>query len=429
MYLASGVRDRKFAGFFIATTTAPDSITTTYYDQGDSVQTSLGEQSDGYAQISHPFRKDIYDLSYNLKQRTYSRWDAYPHGNGTFVGLGQQLTEDFASDGSHRDKATAYQYSSTTDDVVRVTQYGEVTGNTDGTFTDITGDIRTANMVYAASSSINMNLPVEKTLLDNNGATSSDRKLYYDALSFGQVGLGNNTRQEEWIFGTTYASSTNTFTSYGLVATSTDRRGNATSYVYDANNLFQATTTNALGQKVQNLYDYSTGKTTQTVDQNNATTTTTYDGLGRPLTISEPDPSNGSLVTKTTYTYTDSNTPGSTSVQQTDYLNSATSTNTYTYVDGLGRNLQQRTQAEGISTYAVKDWTYNNLGLLNSESLLYLASSTARSAATSTSALFTTYTYDALDRVLTSINAVSTTTNAYNAWTITTTDGNGKIKD
>jgi YD repeat-containing protein len=257
----------------------------------------------------------------------------------------------------------------------------------------------------------------------------SDTKNYYDSLSFGQVSLGNNTRQEALISGATYASSTNTFNSFGLIATSTDRRGNATSYFYDAYNLFPATTTNALGHKIQNLYNYSTGKTKQTVDQNNATTTTTYDGLGRPLTVSIPDPSNGSLVTKTTYTYTASSTPGATSVQQTDYLNSATSTNKYTYVDGLGRNLQQRTQAEGTSTYAVKDWTYNNLGLLNSESLLYFASSSARAAATSTTALFTTYTYDALQRVLTSINAVGTTTNAYKSWTVTTTDANGKLKD
>jgi hypothetical protein len=110
-----------------------------------------------------------------LKQRTYYRWDAYPHGNGNFVGLGQQITEDFASDGTHRDKAVAYQYSSTTDDLIKTIQYGEVTGNSDGTFSDITGDTRTTNVAYAASTSINMSLPVEKTILDTNSATSSDR--------------------------------------------------------------------------------------------------------------------------------------------------------------------------------------------------------------------------------------------------------------
>src|SRR6476619_4421642 len=46
------------------------------------------------------------------------------------------------------------------------------------------------------------------------------------------------------IFGTTFARSTKTYNAYGLVATSTDRRGYATGYQYDAFNLYVATTTN-----------------------------------------------------------------------------------------------------------------------------------------------------------------------------------------
>src|SRR5450631_1895504 len=193
--------------------------------------------------------------------------------------------------------------------------------------------------------------------------------------------------------------------------------------------IYAATSTNALSQATGYQYDYSTGKVKATYDPNNRLYTTLYDGLGRPLSVNEPDPSNGSLVTKTAYTYTDSNTPGSTSILKTDYQSSATTSATYAYVDGLGRNLQQRQQAKGNNTYAVKDWTYNNLGLLASESLPYFASSTARASATSTSQLFTAYTYDGLQRVLKGANAVGSTSNAYNAWTVTTTDANGKIKD
>jgi hypothetical protein len=35
---------------------------------------------------------------------------------------------------------------------------------------------------------------------------------YYDFLSFAQVNVGNNTRTEDWISGTRYASTTKTFT-------------------------------------------------------------------------------------------------------------------------------------------------------------------------------------------------------------------------
>jgi YD repeat-containing protein len=432
MYLTRGVRDRKVAGFYTSTETSPSTVTRTYFDQGDNANTGDGEQNDGWGQISHVFRQDVLDPANGnlLVKRTFSRWDTATTSAGTFVFRARQVTQDFASDGAHRDTATDYSYSTTTGNVTQITRYGEVNASSDGTFSDTGSDKSTENISYSVSTTTQVTgLPYLDSLLDQSNTKVKETRNYYDSLALGSTTIGNLTKQESWITGTTYASTTKAYNSYGLVATSTDPLSNKTTYVYDAYNLYQATTTNPLSQKVQNLYDYSTGKPTQTVDQNNATTSTTYDGLGRPLTLSEPDPSTGSSATKTTYAYTDSNTAGSTSVLKTDYLNAATSTPTYSYLDGLGRNLQQRTQAQGTNTYAVKDWTYNNLGLLNSESLLYFASSTARTTATSTAALFSTYSYDPLQRVSKITNAVGSTTNAYKNWTVTTTDANGKVKD
>jgi YD repeat-containing protein len=107
---------------------------------------------------------------------------------------------------------------------------------------------------------VNLSLPIEKTVLDNGGATTTDALLYYDSLSFGQVNAGNQTQQKDWITGATYASSTKTYNSFGLVATSTDRNGNPTTYKYDSLNLYQATTTNALSQSTKYTYEYSNGK-------------------------------------------------------------------------------------------------------------------------------------------------------------------------
>jgi len=134
MYLTSGPRDRKFAGFAIATTTNPDSIVATYYNQGYGLNSERGEQSDGFGQINKPYRRDILDSSGNKKQRTFYRWDTATSGNSTFVGLGREMTWDFASDGSHRDKATDYRYASSTGDLIQKTEYGEVNGSADGTF-------------------------------------------------------------------------------------------------------------------------------------------------------------------------------------------------------------------------------------------------------------------------------------------------------
>ena len=126
-------------------------------------------------QSSVPTRA-FFDLSGNIQQRTFNRWDTVAHGNSTFVGLGRQMIENFASDGTHRDKATDYLYSSTTDDLIQQIDYGEVTGNSDGTFSDTGSDKRTTNYAYAASSSVNMSLPIEKTLFDYTWSTSSDQK-------------------------------------------------------------------------------------------------------------------------------------------------------------------------------------------------------------------------------------------------------------
>jgi hypothetical protein len=154
LYLPQNVRDRKFAGFATTTITTSDSITTTLYDQDDGLSVESGEQIEGFGQINHPFRVDISDLSNNLFRRTYNRWDTIQHANSTFVGLGQQMVEDFGADGSHRDKATIYSYSTSTDDMLATVDYGEVTGNSDGTFADVGTDKRTTIISYAASSSV-----------------------------------------------------------------------------------------------------------------------------------------------------------------------------------------------------------------------------------------------------------------------------------
>jgi len=90
MNLTHGVRDRKFSGFANSTESDANTITKTYFNQGDTVNMSLGEQSDGYGQINHPFRIDVMRASDNqLVRQTFSRWDATSTfaSNTTFVNL------------------------------------------------------------------------------------------------------------------------------------------------------------------------------------------------------------------------------------------------------------------------------------------------------------------------------------------------------
>jgi YD repeat-containing protein len=128
--------------------------------------------------------------------------------------------------------------------------------------------------------------------LDGGAVTTSGTQTYG-----GSVTLGNNTKQEDWISGTTYASSTRVFNSYGLVATSTDRGNHSTSFVYDAYNLFPATTTNALLQKTNIYYNYANGKAKQSSDPNSRLSKNVFDGFGR---LTEIDRSSTTTPTTTT---------------------------------------------------------------------------------------------------------------------------------
>jgi hypothetical protein len=93
-------------------------------------------------------------------------------------------------------KATDYTYSSTTDDLIKKIDYGEVTGSDGISFTDVGTDEHTTTISYAASTSVNMSVPIETTLLDYNVATSSDQKLYYDSLAFGSVNWGITRKKQ-----------------------------------------------------------------------------------------------------------------------------------------------------------------------------------------------------------------------------------------
>src|SRR6266851_1196316 len=164
-YTALGVRNRKFAGFANSTESDANTLTTTYYDQGDTINTSLGEQNDGYGQINHPFRIDVAKKSNGqLMRQTFDRWDATSTfiGNTTFVQLARQVVQDYGPSGDHRDTATDYTYSTSTGNVTQIARYGEVAGNSDGTFSDINNDGSVTTNTYAHSTSTILNVLIEK---------------------------------------------------------------------------------------------------------------------------------------------------------------------------------------------------------------------------------------------------------------------------
>ncbi len=427
-YYYSTYLDRKFAGFnSVKETDTAGNVRKTYYHQGNSTNTSLGEYSDHVAKIGIPYRVEEYDNSTNLYRLTVNQIDRYSIGTDhDFVKNIHQTVLNYDGNSGHKDTTTEYAYDDADGSLLTKTEWGEVTGSTDGSFTDTGSDKRITTYTYATNTTTLVTVPYNETVTNASSVKVKENKYYYDTQSYGSVTKGNQTKVEQWVTGSTYINSQKSYNStYGTVATQTDPRGKVTSYSYDSYNLYPTTVTDPLSQSVQYVYDYSLGKPKQTTDQNSFVYQTVYDGLDRVLTEKIPDfASPYSPVTKTAYAYTD--TSGSVSVHRTDNLDSSIAVETYQYFDGLGRLIQERKEAE--SNYNVKDTVYNTVGLIQKQSLPYNNSGSSKTSATTTTSLYVAKTYDPLQRVLTIVDATGTTSYAYDDWKTTVTDKNSKVK-
>jgi RHS repeat-associated protein len=428
-YFNSNV-DRKIAGFHIVTATDPaGNVTKTYYHQGDTTDAANGEYSDSEAKIGKPYRVEEYDGSGNLYRLTVSKWDSTNLGTGRdFVYQVRKTELDYDGNSTHRDTATTYTYDTSDGNLTDKREYGEVMANTDGNFVDTGSDMRNTAISYASNlSAYIVGLPSDETVTDQTTAKVAETKHYYDTLALGSVNTGNETKTEKWVAGTTYVNTQKSYNSFGLLTSSTDERGKTTSYSYDSYNLYPITVTNPLSQNTSYTYDYTSGKVKTATDPNLYVFTTVYDGFDRPTQVLQPDQTvPTSSVVKTTYAYTD--TSGANNVKTSQYLDSSNIVDTYAYLDGFGRKIQDRTETETSGTYDAKDYIYNSRGFLDKESLPYASSGTSRTSPTTTTALLISYSYDPVQRITNTVNALGTTSNSYDQWATTTTDANSKVK-
>ena len=425
----TNVFDRKFTGFGLVTSTdSVGNVTKTYYHQGNTTNDAFGEYDDQISKAGKVYSVEEYDNAGHLYRLTVDKWDRFNIGtNHDFIKLARETVLTYDGDDTHKDTATEYIYDNANGNLLTKTEYGQVTANNDGSYTDTGSDTRISTYTCAVNSTNGVNVLSSVLVTDGSSNKVAEQKFYYDTLSYGSVDKGNQTKVEQWVAGSKYVNTQKTYTSYGSVETSIDPRGKVTSYIYDNYNLYPATVINALNQPTQFTYDYSSGQVIQKTDPNNRVFQNTYDGLGRLLEEKQPDLSSpSSLVTGTAYIYTD--TPNEVSVHKTENLDGATARETYQYFDGLGRLIQQRVEAED-SNFEVIDKTYNTRGLLEKESLPYFSEGASKTAPTTSSYLYTTYTYDAMGRVITSENNLGNTANTYSDWKFTVTDANDKSKD
>ncbi len=294
---------------------------------------------------------------------------------------------------------------------------------TTGSFTNISGDEKTTTYAYAQNSTKHI-LATPKTKTINSTSETKTQDFYYDQSTIlGSVDKANLTKED---LKTNTVDIETTYNNYGLPLTKKDPKDNtAVSLTYDTNNLFVSTTTDALGRQTATKYDKTTGQLLSSRDPNGYQEKNTYDAFGRLIKKELSDPNSvTTLITKQVITYQDATFPNYTEVK--DYFSAGNYTTSREYYDGLGRVIQTVKSADG-GQFIVSYKQYDSQGRVAKESLPVFVGTINYNASPSFT-LAKTYTYDALDRVLTEVTPTGMTSYAYDGLVTTITDPKGKLK-
>ena len=239
-YYYAGPHDRQFAGY--ASTTRSNSLghtVRTFYHQGNSSDSANGEYNDHVAKAGKPYRIDTLDgtTSANLFSRTINKWARADYGDGrNFVKLHPDACADLRRRllaPRHRRLHDLQRYDRRRHGTHH--DYGEVSGNSDGTWTDTGTDIAVTTYTYAASSTNSvMSLPSRELVADQSGNTVRDTKWYYDDLSFGLRDIRQSDQGRTTHLGLHVRLHDEDLQRYGHVSTSPTHSAITPSYAYDA---------------------------------------------------------------------------------------------------------------------------------------------------------------------------------------------------
>ncbi len=277
--------------------------------------------------------------------------------------------------------------------------------------------LRTTTSTFLAlnnSSYLSANLLDLPSSVQVTGSGPGSNTTYgYDTSGCTSGTCGNLTSVNRWLNTTsTYLTTSYVFGSNGLITSSTDPKGNLTTYGYapsscPANSGYAGSgptsVKNALNQTTSNCYDLTTGLSVSTTDPNNQLTSYAYDSMLRTLQVDNPDGG------ETLFCYTDTGTEsnGGTCTKSnppyeaviSEKITSSANRLSYLMVDGVGRKIRQAvTNGESVS-YDEADTCYNGMGRVSFNSYPFQDSgpfTTSRSCGSPE--LGDSFAYDALSR-------------------------------
>ncbi len=405
---------KQFQGFSIVNTVEPNGSKKKYvFHQYETLTGKLSELQER-------------DSSNNPYRETQPTW-SYTTTNG--VTVTKQTEEKILTyDGSASNpkiKQTNFEYDS----------YGNVTKKSELGDTGVSGDERyTYNEYTYNTTDWIVNTAKKTTLKASNDSTKiSETSFYYDSHSgLGDApSKGNLTKEVKWTDGlfTTDPTTNYTYDSFGNQTEVEDANGHYTYTNYDTTGTYPTFSMNAKDHETYVHYDLGTGNLLYKTDPNGNTTDYEYDVYGR-LT-KEIKPGDNSTYPTTKYTYYTAGVDGTLVSKKENTGSSSATLDTYTWIDGLGRTISTRTEAEATSSakQIVTNTYYDSTGQVNKVTVPHEDDSYDYYRNPLSGIRNTQTTYDAIGRPVTITNPKGDNkTIAYDHWKETTTDENGNVK-
>lgn len=413
--------EREFRGFGYCKASDDDGNTTESYFHQDKTRKG---------RLKKQLVKDSSGRLYAKTENTWSYKELYSGIN--FVYISEVDSYSYDADGSSaKQSRVAYEYDSYGNSA-KVIFYGDTAED---------GDEKTQVNEYTYNETEwIVGLPKYTKLLDSDGDIVSQKWFYYDGADSYDTSPVNGllTKEEAWLYNPEDKSEKKAYVSYaydayGNPATVTNyltRDGSSVSYSatteYDSQvHIYPIKATNALGQSISSTYDYRIGQALTTTDANNQTTTNTYDGLGRLISVSGPKDSEDYPGARYSYDFSVSPLKITQEVKSVyspeEYLTS------YYFYDGLGRLIETKSPAQETTRQIVSGVVaYNSRGMVKERYLPYFVESGGSFSSPERSGAHFSFSYDALGRLTQTTNPDSSSASSeYSGWTVTRTDEEG----
>ncbi len=366
------------------------------------------------------------DSAGNLFTKTEQVWTSTPMDGYSTLALGQE--RKFTYDGSTLNpKITQINFT--------YDGYGNIAKISEMGDTSVTGDERFIYNEYAYNPVLWIVAALKHQVLRAADDTTkvSENWNYYDNHTSPDdaPSKGDLTKVIQWADAGSSPITTYEYDTYGNKTKETDPNLHATRFLFgtvDTTFTYPSRITNAKDQQINLVYDLGTGNLVSKTDPNGFVIQYIYDSFGRILKEIQPYDS----VTFPTIGYqylVDGIAPEGVLESKRVVSGLGDTQDSYTYTDGLGKEVQKRVETEDAAKQSVFDSFYTPTGLIAKTNVPYLDNTSVTYIPPVSGKPATAMIYDPVGRLKTLINPDATEKiTVYDHWTALNTDENGNKK-